>query len=179
MIRRVIHTLADSRRFTEWLSRRGMEWDVVRRFVAGESLDEVIPSVRALCALGVPTRLCKVVYDEPEEVAFQDRSEVDASFSRLADMWLADGTDPAFATRDPRMIDHVVEVVDRQRAGHDEFEFQMLYDVRRDAQLQIVADGFNVRIYVPVGSEWCPYFMRRIAERPANALFVARALLTG
>jgi len=304
MIRNAIHALADNRRFTDWLARRGMNWGFARRFIAGESLDEVLPTVeqlnqkglsvtldylgesvtdeeatraaareygeildtiaardaveasislklsqlgqaisddlatenlrtvvsraaehgnfvridmedssttqssidtlealhpefdnlgiclqaylrrseqdvRELSAKGVPIRLCKGAYDEPEKVAFQSRSEVDTSFQHLTDILLAEGTYPAFATHDPQMIEHVLEESRRRGIGPDDFEFQMLYGVRRDAQVEIVEDGYRMRIYVPFGTEWCPYFMRRIAERPANALFVARALIKG
>ena len=92
-------------------------------------------------------------------------------------MLLEDGTYPAFATHDPSMIAHVRSEAKRLGCGHDDFEFQMLYGIRRDAQVELVQEGYNMRVYVPFGSQWCPYFMRRIAERPANALFVMRAMV--
>lgn len=135
--------------------------------------------VRALNAIGAKLRLCKGAYKEPASVAYQDKSEVDASYIRLAELLLQEGTYPAFATHDHRIIDHIRDYAARNGIDRDRYEFQMLYGVRRDYQLQIARDGFNIRIYVPFGQQWCPYFMRRIAERPANAWFVARAMLGG
>ncbi len=301
MIRRTIHALADSRRFTDWISRRGMRWGFARRFIAGEALDEAMPAVqelrdrgmkvtldflgesvhdeaatrqattvyceildelhrrdniasislkptqvglsidddlarenigkiasraaelgnfvrvdmedssttestirvykslrpehsnlgavvqsylhrteqdvREINAIGGQLRLCKGAYDEPAEVAFQDKADVDANYLKCAELLLQDGNYPAFATHDHRIVDHIVRYVERHEIPRDAFEFQMLYGVRRDFQQQIVDRGYRLRIYVPFGTEWCPYFMRRIAERPANAWFVVRALL--
>ena len=132
--------------------------------------------VRELSALGARLRLCKGAYKEPETVAYQDKAEVDASYIRCAEILLQQGTYPAFATHDHRIIDHIVEYAERHGIARERFEFQMLFGVRRDYQLEIAGAGHNLRIYVPFGKEWCPYFMRRIAERPANALFVLRAL---
>ena len=303
MIRRTIHALADNRNFTGWLSRRGMSWGFARRFIAGETLDEVFPSLRELNASGLNTtldylgeavtdeaatraaaeiyrdmldsiagtdvqasislklsqlgqeisdelteenlrviltraaeldnfvrldiedstttqrtvntmsavrpdfpnvgiaiqsylrrseqdirdlnaigaqvRLCKGAYLEKPDVAFTDKAEVDDSYKRLTTMLLEEGNYPAFATHDPRMIDHAISEADRLGKGTDEFEFQMLYGIRRDAQVDLVKQGFRMRVYVPFGSQWCPYFMRRIAERPANAFFVMRAMAGG
>ena len=127
--------------------------------------------------IGAQVRLCKGAYQEGADVAFTDKAEVDASYKRLATALLEDGTYPAFATHDPSMIAHVLGEATRLRRGRDDFEFQMLYGIRRDAQTQLVQEGYNMRVYVPFGSQWCPYFMRRIAERPANALFIMRAML--
>jgi len=135
--------------------------------------------VRALNKIGAMLRLCKGAYKEPASVAYQDKSEVDGNYIRLAELLLQEGTYPAFATHDHRIIDHIIEYAERSGIGKEQYEFQMLYGVRRDYQLKIAEDGFNIRIYVPFGQQWCPYFMRRIAERPANALFVARAMLGG
>ena len=135
--------------------------------------------VRALNKIGAKLRLCKGAYKEPASVAYQDKAEVDANYIRLAELLLQEGTYPAFATHDHRIIDHIVDYAARNGIANEQYEFQMLYGVRRDYQLKIAADGFNIRIYVPFGQQWCPYFMRRIAERPANALFVARAMLGG
>ena len=303
MIKRTIHALADSPGFTGWLSRRGMQWGFARRFIAGETLEEVLPAVgelngkglnvtldyrgeavtdeaatreaaeiyrrmldtiaasdvrasislklsqlgqeigdalteenlrliltRAaeldnfvridiedssttqrtvdtlkavrpdfqnvgiaiqsylrrsekdiadLNAIGAQVRLCKGAYQEEADVAFTDKSEVDASYKRLTTMLLEEGNYPAFATHDPAMIDHVIHEAERLGKGSDDFEFQMLYGIRRDAQVDLVEEGYRMRIYVPFGSQWCPYFMRRIAERPANTLFIMRAMVKG
>jgi len=135
--------------------------------------------VRELNAIGAQLRLCKGAYKEPAAVAYQAKSEVDGNYVKLAELLLQEGNHPAFATHDDRIIDHITSYVERNGIAHDRFEFQMLYGVRRDYQREIAAAGYNVKIYVPFGAEWCPYFMRRIAERPANALFVMRALLRG
>jgi proline dehydrogenase len=135
--------------------------------------------VRRLNAIGARLRLCKGAYKEPASVAFQSKQDVDGNYVKLAELLLQEGTYPAFASHDDRIIDHIIDYAERHAIARDRFEFQMLYGVRRDYQRQIAADGFNIRIYVPFGAEWCPYFMRRIAERPANALFVVRALAGG
>jgi proline dehydrogenase len=130
-----------------------------------------------LNAIGAQVRLCKGAYQEEADVAFTDKSEVDASYQRLATALLEDGNYPAFATHDPRMIAHVIAEAERLGRGPDDFEFQMLYGIRRDEQVDLVKRGYRMRVYVPFGTQWCPYFMRRIAERPANAFFVMRAMV--
>jgi proline dehydrogenase len=301
--RRIIYALADSPRFTGWVSRHGMKWGFARRFIAGESLEEALAAVRELNAKDLYTtldylgesvtdeaatraaaqtyckmldtiaetgvgasvsmklsqlgqeisdnlvsenlhviltraaeldnfvridiedssttertmntmkqiraeftnvgvavqsylrrseqdirelnkidakvRLCKGAYKEPADVAYQKKSEVDESYKRLATMLLDDGNYPAFATHDPKMIEHVIEYAERNNIGADRYEFQMLYGIRRDEQVNLVKSGYGMRIYVPYGEQWCPYFMRRIAERPANAMFVMRAMVKG
>ena len=132
--------------------------------------------VRELAPLGAKLRLCKGAYQEPAEVAFQSKSEVDASYIRCAEILLQEGNYPAFATHDHRIIEHLTSYADRNGIGKERFEIQMLFGIRRDYQQEIADAGFNIRIYVPFGEEWCPYFMRRIAERPSNAFFVVRAL---
>ncbi len=127
-------------------------------------------------ALGARVRLCKGAYQEPPSVAHPRKAEVNASFVRLMHALLEDGVDPAFATHDPDMI-----AATRARAralglAPDRFEFQMLFGVRRDLQARLVDQGHRVRVYVPFGSEWFPYFMRRLGERPANVQFVLRSL---
>jgi proline dehydrogenase len=129
--------------------------------------------IRRLNRLGVPVRLCKGAYNEPPTVAFKEKAEVDASFLKLARLLLAEGNYPALATHDPRMIEGVLAAA----KGNDGFEFQMLYGVRRDLQKMLIEKGYRVRLYVPYGDAWYPYFMRRLAERPANVFFVARNLL--
>lgn len=135
--------------------------------------------VRQLNRIQARLRLCKGAYKEPASVAFQEKSEVDANYIKLAELLLDEGTYPAFATHDDRIIDHIIAYTERKGIGRDQFEFQMLYGIRRDYQQQIADAGHRLRIYVPFGAEWCPYFMRRIAERPANAMFVLRALVRG
>ena len=127
--------------------------------------------------LGARVRLCKGAYNEPPEVAFKDRDEVDGNFVTLMKMLLADGNDPAIATHDERMLDATVDFHQKEGIAKDSFELQMLHGVRRDLQRQLVADGFNVRVYVPFGTHWYPYLMRRLAERPANMLFMAGSVV--
>jgi proline dehydrogenase len=127
--------------------------------------------------LGAPVRLCKGAYAEPPSVAFQEREAVDRSFLELTRTLLADGNHPAIATHDERMVAGTLEFVAREGIPREAFEFQMLHGVRRDLQRQLVADGWNVRIYVPFGTHWYPYLMRRLAERPANMLFMAGSVV--
>jgi len=133
--------------------------------------------ISELNSIGAKVRLCKGAYQEEADVAFTGKVEGDANYKRLATMLLEDGNHPAFATHDPRMIEHVCSEAKRLGRGADDFEFQMLYGIRRDAQAELVKEGYKMRVYVPFGSQWCPYFMRRIAERPANALFIMRAMV--
>jgi len=132
--------------------------------------------VTELIAEGAPIRLCKGAYREPADVAFPTKAEVDDSYLALLARLLREGTRPALATHDPRMIQAATGLVEREKIGRDRFEFQMLYGVRRDLQEQLVATGYRVRIYVPYGREWYPYFMRRLAERPANVMFIVRSI---
>ncbi len=127
--------------------------------------------------LGARVRLCKGAYNEPPEVAFKDRHDVDASFVELMQTLLAEGNYPAIATHDERMIDATVSFHQKQGIAKDSFEMQMLHGVRRDLQSQLVADGYNVRVYIPFGTHWYPYLMRRLAERPANVLFMAGSVV--
>lgn len=133
--------------------------------------------IRRLNGMGVPVRLCKGAYDEPATVAMPAKADVDANYLKLAQLLLGDGTDPAFATHDPAMIQGTLEFARLKARGSEEFEFQMLYGVRRDLQEQLRADGWRMRLYVPYGDAWYPYFMRRLAERPANVFFIAKNLL--
>lgn len=132
--------------------------------------------VTLLNALGARIRLVKGAYKEPETVAFQKKADVDAAFVRLTQRLLADGTQPAIATHDPAMISATCAFARDRQVAVDRFEFQMLYGVRRDLQTSLHAQGFSLRVYVPFGREWFPYFMRRLAERPANVAFVIRGL---
>lgn len=133
--------------------------------------------VRRMNDLGARVRLVKGAYKEPPAIAYRRKVEVDAAFVRLARELLDAGTYPAIATHDERIIETVRAYADERRVARDRFEFQMLYGIRRDLQASLVAAGYRVRVYVPFGREWFPYFMRRLGERPANLGFVVRALL--
>ena len=141
------------------------------------ALRRSVADVTELIAERAPVRLCKGAYREPAAVAFPTKAEVDDSYLDLLGRLLRAGTSPALATHDPRMIQAAIDLVEREGLGRDSFEFQMLYGVRRDLQEQLVRAGYRVRIYVPYGREWYPYFMRRLAERPANVAFILRSLL--
>jgi proline dehydrogenase len=124
-------------------------------------------------------RICKGAYNEPPEVAFPEKRDVDENYVRVMQLLLASGVYHGIATHDPRMIDGTVDFAQRQGIGKEAFEFQMLYGVRRDLQRQLAKDGYNMRVYVPYGKHWYPYFMRRLAERPANIWFVMKNLFKG
>jgi proline dehydrogenase len=126
---------------------------------------------------GIRIRLCKGAYKEPPNIAFPSKAEVDANFVKLTRKLLTSGLYHGIATHDEAMVSATKHFVAEQRVDPKSFEFQMLYGVRRDLQRALVAEGFNVRVYVPFGAEWYPYFMRRLAERPANVLFIARNML--
>ena len=130
--------------------------------------------IEQLLADGIRVRLCKGAYNEPASVAFPRKGEVDANYARLSRQLLQSPVYHALATHDPAMIDAAKDFARRHGIAPDHFEFQMLYGVRRDLQRNLVRDGYRVRVYVPFGSEWYPYFMRRLAERPANVLFLLR-----
>lgn len=132
--------------------------------------------VEAIIEAGGRVRLCKGAYKEPAGVAFQDKTEVDDSYERLMLRLLRAGRYPAIATHDVRLIKRAVAVATSEGIARDAFEFQMLYGVRRDLQEQLVGAGWTVRVYVPFGGQWYPYFMRRLAERPANVSFLLRNL---
>jgi proline dehydrogenase len=121
--------------------------------------------------------LCKGAYLEPSSVAFPEKSQVDRNYLALAQTLLKNGEYPAIATHDEQMIERVERFAAAHQIGRDRFEFQMLYGIRRDLQKRLVHDGYRLRLYVPFGEAWYPYFMRRLAERPANALFLLRNLL--
>jgi proline dehydrogenase len=131
---------------------------------------------RRMSKAGVPIRLCKGAYNEPPSVAHPAKSTVDEQYIRLTCLLLDEGAYPALATHDPRMIDGALAHIAKTGRQPHEFEFQMLYGVRRDLQQSLVDQGYRVRLYVPYGDAWYPYFMRRLAERPANAIFIARNL---
>jgi proline dehydrogenase len=127
--------------------------------------------------LGIPVRLVKGAYQEPPEVAHQRKAEVDASYAELLDTLVQNNAYPMVATHDERLVALAKSLVARHGRDRSTFEFQMLYGIRRDLQDRLLADGWTVRIYVPCGREWYPYFMRRLAERPANVAFLLKSVL--
>jgi proline dehydrogenase len=133
--------------------------------------------VATLLSDHIRIRLCKGAYQEPPDVAFPDKKDVDRSFVALTETLLKSGVFHGIATHDPAMIAATKDFASSQRIDPASFEFQMLYGVRRDLQRSLVQEGYKVRVYVPFGEEWYPYFMRRLAERPANVLFIARNML--
>jgi proline dehydrogenase len=159
--------------------------EVVRRLRAeGHDVGPVIQSylhrsvadVEALATEGVRTRVCKGAYLESADVAHVDRAAIGDAFVALCTRLLEADAYPAVATHDPEMIERVAAAARERGVAADRFEFQMLYGIRRDLQRQLLARGYRVRVYVPYGTEWYPYFMRRLAERPANVLFVLRSV---
>jgi proline dehydrogenase len=133
--------------------------------------------IRRLSQQGVPVRLCKGAYKEPASVAFPSKAKVDENYQHLTKLLMEGGARPAIATHDPKMIQSALGSAKQLGVRPDQFEFQMLYGVRRDLQNKLVAAGYRLRLYVPYGDAWYPYFMRRLAERPANILFLARTLM--
>jgi proline dehydrogenase len=119
-------------------------------------------------------RLCKGAYSEPASVAFAEKADTDKNFVKLMQLLLSEGNYPGIATHDQKMIEATRTYARQQGIAADRFEFQMLYGIRRDLQEQLVREGYRLRVYVPYGEEWYPYMMRRMAERPANLLFVLR-----
>ena len=130
-----------------------------------------------LLADRIRVRLCKGAYKEPEEIAFQKKEEVDANYVRLMKLLMKSGVYHGLATHDEKIINQAKMFATEENIPRDAFEFQMLYGIRRDLQQRLVRDGWRMRVYIPFGTEWYPYFMRRLAERPANAFFLARNLL--
>jgi proline dehydrogenase len=163
--------------------------DIVRRLHARPGLRGVIgiviqaylyrsqADVEQLIADDIRVRLCKGAYNEPAEVAFPRKADVDSNFIRLSCMLLDSPIFHGLATHDETMIAEAKSFASQHGIDRSRFEFQMLYGVRRDLQRQLVRDGYNERVYVPFGQEWYPYFMRRLAERPANVLFIAKNML--
>jgi proline dehydrogenase len=151
--------------------------DMSRRF---ENVGTVIQSylyrskqdIEQLIAQGVRVRLVKGAYKEPPSLAYQHKSDVDRNYVELVKMLLAHGNFPAIATHDEALIDTIYQFVRDNGVSKSNFEFQMLYGIRRDLQEKLVAQGYNMRVYVPYGSQWYPYLMRRMAERPSNLMFV-------
>jgi proline dehydrogenase len=164
--------------------------DIFKRLRAEFGLDNVgivlqsylyrtLADAQELVKLPARVRICKGAYLEPPEVAFPDKKDVDANYIKVMQLLLASGIYHGIATHDPKMIDATIDFAKREGIGKEKYEFQMLYGVRRDLQRQLARDGFNLRIYVPYGKHWYPYFMRRLAERPANVWFVLKNLTKG
>ena len=130
--------------------------------------------VEKLLGAGIRIRLCKGAYKEPPEIAYQKKSEVDANYVQLTKMLLKSGIYHGIATHDPRMIEAAIAFARQEKIPPDAFEFQMLHGIRRDLQQKLVREGWRMRVYSPFGTEWYPYLMRRLAERPANLLFLMK-----
>jgi proline dehydrogenase len=164
--------------------------DIFRRLRAEFELNDVgivlqsylrrtYADAQELVKLPARIRICKGAYNEPPEVSFPDKKDVDDNYVKVMQLLLSSGTYHGIATHDPKMIDATINFASREGIAKDKFEFQMLYGVRRDLQHQLARDGYNMRVYVPYGKHWYPYFMRRLAERPANVWFVLKNVLKG
>ncbi|HSM88359.1 MAG TPA: proline dehydrogenase family protein [Candidatus Limnocylindrales bacterium] len=132
--------------------------------------------VEQLIADGIRVRLCKGAYKEPPDIAFEKKTETDANYVKLMKMLLRSGTYHGIATHDENMIRATIDFAQKEKIPASAFEFQMLYGVRRDLQQKLVKEGWRCRVYIPFGTEWYPYLMRRLAERPANAVFILKNL---
>jgi|SRR5579871_1380475 len=133
--------------------------------------------IENLCRQQIPVRLCKGAYKEPSDIAYPEKNDVDKNYVNLMTTLLDHGTYPAIASHDVKIIDYAIQQVRERKLSPDRFEFQMLYGINRELQKRLVAAGFRLRLYVPYGDAWYPYFMRRLAERPANVVFLVRNLL--
>jgi proline dehydrogenase len=162
--------------------------DVFKRLRAEFGLNDVgiavqsylyrtLDDVRDLVKIPARIRLCKGAYNEPPEVAYPDKKGVDDNYVRVMEVLLRSGGYHGIATHDPKMIDATIAFAQREGIGKEAFEFQMLYGIRRNLQEQLARDGYRMRVYVPYGKHWYPYFMRRLAERPANIWFVLKNFL--
>lgn len=140
-------------------------------------LRRTLADTEAMIALGARVRLCKGAYKEPEDVAFPKKSDVDANYIACMERLLERGNYPGIATHDVAIIDHAKAFTQRKGISAERFEFQMLYGVRRDLQYKLRREGYNMRVYVPFGTHWYPYLMRRLAERPANIAFITANVL--
>jgi proline dehydrogenase len=161
--------------------------DVFKRLRAEFGLNDVgivvqsylyrtMDDVRDLLKIPARIRLCKGAYNEPQDVAYPEKKAVDDNYVRIMKVLLSSGLYHGIATHDPKMIDATIDFAQGQGLGKEAFEFQMLYGIRRDLQEQLSRDGYRMRVYVPYGKHWYPYFMRRLAERPANIWFVLKNL---
>lgn len=140
-------------------------------------LHRTAADVARMCALDARVRLCKGAYKEPASIAYQDMPTIRWHYRRYAAQLLTGGRYPAIATHDDGLIEAVKQLVDERGLSRDAFEFQMLYGLRPETQRQLVRDGYRMRVYVPYGTEWVPYFSRRLRERKENAFFVLKALV--
>ena len=133
--------------------------------------------IEKLLAEGIRIRLCKGAYKEPPSIAFESKAVVDANYIKLMKILMKSGVYHGMATHDENIIREAQAFATKEKIARDSFEFQMLYGIRRDLQQSLVRDGWRMRVYIPFGTEWYPYFMRRLGERPANVFFIARNLL--
>jgi proline dehydrogenase len=145
---------------------------VIQSYMLGAEAD-----VEKLLSDRIRIRLCKGAYKEPPDIAFQKKSDVDANYIKLMKMLLKSGVYHGLATHDENIINETMAFATRENIPRDSFEFQMLHGIRRDLQQSLVRDGWRMRVYIPFGTEWYPYFMRRLAERPANVFFIVRNML--
>ena len=161
--------------------------DVFKRLRAEFGLNDVgivvqsylyrtMDDVHDLLKIPARIRLCKGAYNEPQEVAYPEKKAVEDNYVRIMKVLLSSGLYHGIATHDPKMIDATIDFAQGEDLGKEAFEFQMLYGIRRDLQEQLARDGYRMRVYVPYGKHWYPYFMRRLAERPANIWFVLKNL---
>ncbi|HEY0162585.1 MAG TPA: proline dehydrogenase family protein [Edaphobacter sp.] len=157
---------------TERLQARGRVGTVLQAYLFRTEAD-----VERLLRQGIRIRLCKGAYKEPPEIAFPLKEDVDGNYIKLAERVVTSGVFCGLATHDEAIVEHVLRFVREHGVPKEAFEFQMLYGIQRDLQRRLVKQGFGVRVYVPFGPEWYPYFMRRLAERPANVLFLLKNLL--
>ena len=165
-------TLDIVRRLNAKPGLRGAVGTVIQSYLYRSQAD-----VEQLLADGIRIRLCKGAYKEPPEVAFPKKADVDANYVRLTSMLLDSAVYNGLATHDEKMIAEAKRFAAQHKIDAGRYEFQMLFGVRRDLQRQLIREGYNVRVYVPFGHEWYPYFMRRLAERPANVFFLAKNLM--
>ena len=155
----------------ELYTRHGSVGTVIQSYLFRSRADiEFLNSAR------IRVRLCKGAYLEPASVAFPEKTDVDRNYVELAKLLLDGGAYPAMATHDEKLIAQIERYVAERNVARDAFEFQMLYGIRRDLQRRLVAQGYRLRLYVPFGGAWYPYYMRRLAERPANVFFILRNL---
>lgn len=166
------HTQATLDLFKTLFSRHNNVGIVIQSYLYRSEGD-----IRQLNALGAQVRLCKGAYNEPATVAYPKKDDTDQNYVRLTQLLLTEGNYPAIATHDEHIIEETTRFVTQQGIDRDQFEFQMLYGIRRDLQEQLSRDGYRVRVYMPYGSEWYPYLMRRMAERPANMMFILGGVL--
>jgi proline dehydrogenase len=148
---------------------RGVVGTVIQSYLYRSEKD-----VENLLAEGIRIRLCKGAYQEPPEIAFQKKSEVDANYVKLMKILMKSGIYHGLATHDEKIINEAKAFAISEKTPRDSFEFQMLHGIRRDLQQQLVREGWGMRVYIPFGTEWYPYFMRRLAERPANVFFILK-----